>query len=162
MPKGGRYRAVIVGPQLAQLLRGHLRSMDGAAPGTPLVTSPNGNGLRWSNYIARTLRPIIGSTAVRWAVGERNRLMAAGLSREEATGQAVAAAQKLKKLTPHHLCHTAAALLWAAGASDIEVQLILGHADVETSKRLYGHLLSGRGDSAAARVEQLREARRAS
>ncbi len=50
----------------------------------------------------------------------------------------------------------------AAGASDIEVQLILGHADIETSKRLYAHLLDGSQDSAAARVEQLREARRAS
>ena len=72
----------------------------------------------------------------------------------------MAAAQKLKLLTPHHLRHTAAALLWAAGASDIEVQLILGHADVATSKRLYAHLLEGSQDSAAVRVEQLRDARR--
>ena len=76
--------------------------------------------------------------------------------------EAVASAHKLKHLTPHHLKHTAAALLWAAGASDIEVQLILGHADIETSKRLYAHLSDGSQDSAAARVEQLREARRAS
>ena len=46
--------------------------------------------------------------------------------------------------------------------SDIEVQLILGHADIETSKHIYAHLLDGSQDSAAARVEQLREARRAS
>ena len=59
-----------------------------------------------------------------------------------------------------HKRHTAAALLWAAGASDVEVQLILGHADVETSKRLYAHLLSDSADNAAARVEQLRQARR--
>jgi integrase len=161
-PKGGRHRAVIVGPQLAQLLREHLLRMGRPAPETPLMASPKGKGFRWTNYLARTLRPIIESTAVRWAVGERKRLMDEGLSRAEATAEAVAAAQKLKKLTPHHLRHTAAALLWAAGASDIEVQLILGHADIDTSKRLYAHLLSGSGDSAAARVEQLREARRAS
>ena len=99
--------------------------------------------------------------AVRWAVGERKRLVDEGLTRSQATAEAVASAQKLKHLTPHHLRHTAAALLWAAGASDIEVQLILGHADIETSKRLYAHLLDGSQDSAAARVEQLREARRA-
>ena len=99
---------------------------------------------------------------MRWAVGERKRLMAQGLIRSEATVDAVAATQRLKRLTPHHLRHTAAALLWAAGASDIEVQLILGHADVATSKRLDAHLLEGSQDSAAARVEQLREARRAS
>ena len=161
-PKGGRHRAVIVGPQLAQLLREHLLRMERPAPETPLISSPNGNGFRWNNYFARTLRPVIESTAVRWAVGERKRLMTEGLNRAEATAEAVTAAQKLKKLTPHHLRHTAAALLWAAGASDIEVQLILGHADIDTSKRLYAHLLSGSGDSAAARVEQLREARRAS
>ena len=50
----------------------------------------------------------------------------------------------------HHLRHTAARLLWAAGASDIEVQIILGHADIETSRRLYSHLLVDAADNAAA------------
>ncbi len=161
-PKGGRSRAVVVGPQLAQLLREHLMRMGMPAADAPLLTSAMGNGFRWNNYLSRRLRPKICSTAVRWAVGERKRLVAEGLSRAQATAEAVASAQKLKGLTPHHLRHTAAALLWAAGASDIEVQLILGHADIETSKRLYAHLLDGSQDSAAARVEQLREARRAS
>ena len=159
-PKGGRNRAVIVGPQLTQLLREHLHRRGQPAPDAPLLTSVNGAGFRWNGYLSRHLRPLICSTAVRWTVGERKRLMAQGLSRSEATIDAVAAAQKLKRLTPHHLRHTAAALLWAAGASDIEVQLILGHADVATSKRLYAHLLEGSQDSAAARVEQLRDARR--
>jgi len=161
-PKGGRSRAVVVGPQLAQLLREHLMRLGMPAADSPLLTSAMGNGFRWNNYLARRLRPVIYSTAVRWAVGERKRLLAEGLSRAQATSEAVSAAQRLKLLTPHHLRHTAAALLWAAGASDIEVQLILGHADIETSKRLYAHLLDGSQDSAAARVEQLREARRAS
>jgi integrase len=161
-PKGGRSRAVVVGPQLAQLLRQHLMRTGMPAANAPLLTGAMGNGIRWNNYLARRLRPKICSTAVRWAVGERKRLVAEGLTRSQATAEAVASAQKLKHLTPHHLRHTAAALLWAAGASDIEVQLILGHADIETSKRLYAHLLDGSQDSAAARVEQLREARRAS
>lgn len=129
-------------------------------PEEPLILGPRGQGLRWTNYLARTLRPAIESAAVRWAVLERKRLMADGVSRRHSTAQAVAGAEKLKRLTPHHLRHTSAALLWAAGASDIEVQLILGHADIETSKRLYAHLLAGSGDNAAARVEQLRQARR--
>lgn len=159
-PKGGRHRAVIVGPALAQMLRQHLQRLGPVPPDTPLLRSPRGTALRWANYLARTLDPAIERTAVRWAVGERRRLMAEGLSRQEATSEALAAARRLCGLTPHHLRHTAAALLWAAGASDIEVQLILGHADIDTSKRLYAHLLQGSGDSAAARVEQLREARR--
>jgi len=161
-PKGGRSRAVVVGPQLAQLLREHLMRMGMPTADAPLLTSAMGKGFRWNNYLSRRLRPKIRSTAVRWAVGERKRLLDEGLNRSQATAEAVASAQKLKGLTPHHLRHTAAALLWAAGASDIEVQLILGHADIETSKRLYAHLLDGSQDSAAARVEQLREARRAS
>jgi integrase len=161
-PKGGRSRAVVVGPQLAQLLREHLMRTGMPGADAPLLTSAMGNGFRWNNYLARRLRPVICSTAVRWAVGDRKRLLAEGLNRSQATAEAVASAEKLKHLTPHHLRHTAAALLWAAGASDIEVQLILGHADIDTSKRLYAHLLDGSQDSAAARVEQLREARRAS
>jgi integrase len=160
-PKGGRNRAVVVGPQLAQLLREHLNRKEHSAYDDPLLTSVSGAGFRWNGYLARHLRPLICSTAARRAVEERKRLVAQGLSRSEATAEAILAAQKLKRLTPHHLRHTAAALLWAAGASDIEVQLILGHADVETSKRLYAHLLEGSQDSAAARVEQLGEARRA-
>jgi integrase len=161
-PKSRRTRAVVVGPHLALLLRAHLLSKGMPAPEEPLVTSPRGNGFRWNNYLVRTLRPAIESAATRWAALERRRLVAEGLSRADARSQALAEAAKLRKLTPHHLRHTAAALLWAAGASDIEVQLILGHADIETSKRLYGHLLQGAGESAAARVEQLRQARRAS
>jgi integrase len=144
------------------MLREHLIRNGMPASDVPLLQGSNGGGFRWNNYLSRHLRPLICSTAVRWAVGERKRLLAEGLTPESATVQAVAAAQRLKKLTPHHLRHTASALLWAAGASDIEVQLILGHADIETSKRLYGHLLDGSQESAAARVEQLRDARRAS
>ena len=110
-PKGGRSRAVVVGPQLAQLLREHLMRMGMPAADTPLLTSVNGSGLRWNGYMARRLRPLICSTAVRWAVGERKRLIAEGRSRAEATAEAVTAAHKLKGLTPHHFRHTAAALL---------------------------------------------------
>ena len=86
--------------------------------------------------------------------------MSEGWTKAEATKEVLHETAKLRLLTPHHLRHTAAALLWAAGASDIEVQLILGHRDIETSRHLYAHLLSGSGESAAARVEQLRQARR--
>jgi integrase len=161
-PKGGRNRAVIVGPQLAQLLREHLMRKGMPAADEPLLASPRGKGFRWNNYLARTLRPAIVSAATRWAAVERRRLLNEGLPRHEATVQALAGGRKLCGLTPHHLRHTAAALLWAAGASDIEVQLILGHREIDTSRRLYAHLLSGSGESAAARVEQLRAARRAS
>lgn len=162
VPKGGHARAVMLGPQLAALLRGHLARMGPVAPETPLFGGPRGGGLRWNNYLPRHLRPAIEAAAARWAVLERKRLMGEGWTKPEATAQALSGAAELCRLTPHHMRHTAVALLWAAGASDLEVQLILGHADIETSRRLYGHLLAGSGESAVARVEQLRQARRLS
>ena len=159
-PKGGRHRSVIVGPQLTDLLKEHLADRADAGDDAPLFIGPKGGGFRWNNYVERTFRPAVASAAVRWAAIERRRLVQEGWRRDEATDRVRAQAERLRRLTPHHLRHTAAALLWAAGASDLEVQLILGHADVETSKRLYAHLLSDSADNAAARVEQLRRARR--
>jgi integrase len=162
VPKGGHARAVTLGPQLAALLRDHLARMGPTGPEAALFGGPRGGGLRWNNYLPRHLRPAIEAAAARWAVLERRRLVAEGGTKPEAAKQALAEAAELRQLTPHHLRHTAAALLWAAGASDIEVQLVLGHADIETSGRLYGHLLVGSGEPAVARVEQLRQARRLS
>ncbi|MGH9071563.1 MAG: tyrosine-type recombinase/integrase [Acidimicrobiales bacterium] len=161
-PKGGHTRAVIVGPELAEMLREHLALRGMPAADEPLFTSPTGASLRWNNYLSRRFRPAVQSAAWRWAALERRRLVGQGWSRQDATTRVMVEAAKLTKLTPHHLRHTAAALLWASGASDVEVQLILGHADIETSKRLYGHLLADSADNAAARVEQLRQARRPS
>ncbi len=159
-PKGGHRRGIIVGPQLALLLRDHLGKRGMPDPGIPLFIGSRGGGLRWNNYLRRRFRPAVESAVLRWAVMERRRLMTKGWGKPEATAHVLGEARTLRRLTPHHLRHTAAALLWAAGASDIEVQMVLGHADIETSKRLYAHLLAGSADSAAARVEQLREARR--
>ncbi len=160
-PKGGHRRGIIVGPQLSLLLREHLARRGMPDAGTPLFVGSRGGGLRWNNYLRRRFRPAVESAALRWAAVERRRLMAEGWGKPEATAHVLSEFRTLRGLTPHHLRHTAAALLWAAGASDIEVQMVLGHADIETSKRLYAHLLTGSADSAAARVEQLREARRA-
>lgn len=159
-PKGGHARPVILGLQLTALLRDHVARVGATEPEAPLFSGERGALLRWNNYFARRLRPAIESAGTRWAVFERRRLMTEGWAKREATTQALREAAELRQLTQHHLRHTAAALLWAAGASDIEVQLILGHKDIGTSRRLYAHLLSGPGESAAARVEQLREARR--
>ena len=73
-----RSRAAVVGPQLVELLREHLMLMDAHEADTPLPTSVSGQSFQWSDYLARRLRPMISSTAVRWAVGERKRLIARG------------------------------------------------------------------------------------
>ncbi len=76
----------MAGPLLAQLLRELLIRVGMPASEMPLLTSVNGSGFRWNDYMARRLRPVICSTAVRWALGERKRLVAEGLSRQNPHG----------------------------------------------------------------------------
>ena len=67
---------------------------------------------------------------------------------------------------PLYMAHGRGSRIWDADGNQFIDYLIsygsviLGHADVETSRRLYSHLLVGAADNAAARVEQLRAARR--
>jgi integrase len=79
--KGGRARGVIVGPQLAAMLRQHLLRRGMPAGDAPLFRGPKGAGLRWNNYLCRRLRPAIESAATRWAALERRRLMTDGWRR---------------------------------------------------------------------------------
>jgi hypothetical protein len=62
-PKGGHHRAIVVGPQLAQLLKEQLLRRGMPGPEEPLIVSRRNAGLRWNNYMKRTLRPAIESTA---------------------------------------------------------------------------------------------------
>ncbi|MHB1504585.1 MAG: tyrosine-type recombinase/integrase [Acidimicrobiales bacterium] len=111
VPKGGRSRAVIVGPQLADLLKEHLVRRGMPPDDEPLFEGPKGGGFRWNNYLKRRFRPAVESAAIRWAATERRRLMDEGSTRRDATTRVTAEAAKLRRLTPHHLRHTAAALL---------------------------------------------------
>jgi integrase len=53
-PKGGRNRAVVVGPQLAELLREHLNRRARPPSDAPVLTSVNGAGFRWNGYLLAT------------------------------------------------------------------------------------------------------------
>lgn len=81
-----------------------------------------------------------------------------GWTKAEATKQVIAEAAKLCRLTPHHFATPRRPCYGRPGASDIEVELILGHKDIEKLRRLCAHILSGFAESAAARVEQLHQA----
>jgi integrase len=105
-PKGGHRRGIIVGPALAVLLREHLARRGMPPADTPLFVGPRGAGLRWNNYLARRFRPAVESASVRWASGERRRLMEAGWGKPEATAHVLRQAAALRGLTPHHLRHT--------------------------------------------------------
>ncbi|MBA2425660.1 MAG: tyrosine-type recombinase/integrase [Actinobacteria bacterium] len=50
----------------------------------------------------------------------------------------------LTPLTPHALRHTAAAILIDQGTDPLQVQRRLGHKDISTTLRIYGHLFPDR------------------
>lgn len=59
----------------------------------------------------------------------------------------------LEPVTPHGARHTCASYLIAAGVGDMELQAVLGHTDVRTTKNVYGHLLPGTLDSVRERAD---------
>jgi integrase len=55
----------------------------------------------------------------------------------------------------HTLRHTHATLLIASGVDAKTVSERLGHADVATTLRYYGHVMPGRDRQAAARFDEI-------
>lgn len=56
--------------------------------------------------------------------------------------------------TPHSLRHTGAAIMIDQGADPITIQRRLGHADISTTLRLYGHLLPEKDDLLTDRLSE--------
>jgi integrase len=126
--KSDRFRSVEIGPRLAEVLRGQLaRRAELSAESelsAPLFLMP-----------VRVRKQDRG----RWAsVGSPEPILRTTVSREwhkEALQDA-----GLRDMPLHSLRHTAAAAWLAAGNSLMYVQRQLGHADIATTERYYGHL----------------------
>src|SRR4051794_15534107 len=63
----------------------------------------------------------------------------------------------LPLVTLHDCRHTFASFAIAAGMNAKTLSTIMGHADIATTYDLYGHLLPGSEDEAAARTPSLRQ-----
>jgi integrase len=61
----------------------------------------------------------------------------------------------LEPLTPHEARHVAASFLLAAGVPLFEVSRYVGHTDIRTTANIYGHLVQGREQEAARRLDKL-------
>ncbi len=61
---------------------------------------------------------------------------------------------QLPRIRPHDLRHLHASLLLDAGESAVLVQERLGHRDVKTTLGIYGHVMKGAQERAAARFEE--------
>jgi integrase len=126
--KSDRFRSVEIGPSLSAVLRDLVdRSVQAAAGDRakallftmPVRTVRRSPG-RWES--AGAARPLDRTTVSRdW---HKNALQDAGL----------------RDMPLHALRHTAAAAWLAAGNSLMYVQRQLGHADIATTERYYGHL----------------------
>ena len=126
--KSDRFRAVEIGPGLSQVLRDHLAHRGEMARGdqarAPVFVMPlrrrKANRGRWAS--AGSATPFDGSTVS--CVWHKVALQDAAL----------------REMPLHSLRHTAAAAWLAAGNSLMYVQRQLGHADIATTERYYGHL----------------------
>lgn len=138
--KGKRFRRVEIGPALcATLARQITRRLDaGAAIGDVVFVTPHRTGRaqpgRWDADV-RTL-PLDRNTISRgW--------------HKAALGDA-----GLRDMPLHALRHTAAAAWLTAGQPLVYVQRQLGHAQITTTERIYGHLEETVLRSAAAETEE--------
>jgi len=148
--KSDRFRRVEIGPQLAAMLADHAaRRMEQTARAghdarlfvAPVRTRPGDKG-RWSSK--GELGPIDRGTVSRgW--------------HEEALRDA-----GLRDMPLHALRHTASAAWLSTGRPLMYVQRQLGHAQITTTERLYGHLEEAFARNAAADTEAMirRAARR--
>jgi len=111
-----------------------------------LFTSRTGGPLRRSNVDGRDLARVIRKARQKAAEAYEK----AGMSRSEAQA---AAAKLLEGVTLHSFRHTHAALLIAQGVDIMTVSRRLGHENIRITLDLYGHLLPGQDEKAAAALD---------
>jgi integrase len=126
--KSDRFRSVEIGPKLSRVLQDHLAHRatmpDGDKPNAPVFVMPT-----------RVRKRDRGRWASAGAPEPLDRNTVSSYWHKEALEDA-----GLRDLTLHALRHTAAASWLAAGNSLVYVQRQLGHADIATTERYYGHL----------------------
>lgn len=126
--KSDRFRSVEIGPSLCAVIRDQVARRD------ELVSADRTDGFLFVMPL-RTIKRSIG----RWdSAGVARPLDRTTVSRDWHKQALEDAA--LRDMPLHALRHTAAAAWLAAGNSLIYVQRQLGHADINTTERYYGHL----------------------
>jgi len=72
-------------------------------------------------------------------------------------GREVEVGERYEPLTPHEARHCAASYLIAAGLNPKELSVYIGHSDVRTTFKRYGHLLPGGEKEAVAKLDAFLE-----
>ena len=139
-PKNGKGRTVglpaFLRPMLAEHLRTHPAPRDGL-----VFTTPQGAIIRQNLFLRRVFRPaVVGRPALperRVRNGNGFRVVPARLAAEAALPP------ELHGLRFHDLRHTAASLFIATGGQPKQVMERMGHSDINTTYKRYGHLFDG-------------------
>jgi len=122
-PKTDQTRTVHLPAFVAEMLGHHLESVE-ADEAALVFTAPKGGPLRYSN--------------ARMAIWDPARTRAG---------------EDLADITPHHLRHTCASLMRAAGADVKAIQQQLGHRSATVTLNTYTHLFEGDLEEVAERLE---------
>lgn len=103
---------------------------------------------RPSRYLKQLRRP------ARFRLLRHDRRAATRLERRPPVVETTDPPRRSKDIRFHGLRHTAATLMFAAGVQPMVVTQRLGHTEVTTTMRLYGHLLPMLQRDVARTVEQ--------
>lgn len=148
-------RTITIPKTVVQALREHRRRqlLERMAAGaawqdTGLVfTNTRGGLLRRTHIDGRDLARVIKKARKLAAEAYEKE----GMSRSEAQAKA---AKLLEGVTPHSFRHTHAAALIAQGVDILTISRRLGHENVKITLDLYGHLMPGQDEKAAAAMER--------
>ena len=139
-------RAVALAPDVAAELH---RLARGRPRGDLLFRTPSGTPVRHNVFHQYVWAPVVrlanGEAAV--APGSRRPKLASALVGVEPAAQSKALGRRPRI---HHLRHTAASWMIAAGLDLMTVQYMLGHESITTTVDTYGHLLPERQAAASA------------
>jgi integrase len=126
--KNSRVRMISIPADLRDEIAAYLnaRGVTGAEPDAALFVGPKGGPLRHGNFYSRRFRPAVGR----------------------------ALPPSLHGLRFHDLRHTCASLLIANGWHPKAVSDHLGHASIQITMDLYGHLLDSYHDALVARLDE--------
>lgn len=149
--KTAKARRVVLPSFLNAMFLHHLDSMDGG-PDALVFRSPDGGTLRHGNFYGRHFKPTVKR---RYCIG-----CDAAVRVEDAKCMACAGGDLRYVLPPekhslrfHDLRHTCASMLIAAGAHPKAIQEHLGHADIQTTFNVYGHLLPSAQEALGAALD---------
>jgi integrase len=152
-PKSGKGRVVGIPRFLVAMLTEHLETIP-ADPDALIFTSPEGEPRRQGNFYRRHFKPTVRrrycASCSATVKPDADRCPGRGCGSDDLRYVIPPSKHALRF---HDLRHTCASLLIAANAHPKAIQDHLGHADIQTTFNVYGHLLPQAHDALSAALD---------